>query len=343
MKITVLIPTYKRAELLYSTIASVESQTRPDYIAEVVVSENSTDSASLDVVAQFPNLPIRHVFQTPPVDAGTHFAKLLDLAATEWVALVGDDDMWSRHHLADAVRCIDAHPEAVAYIAQHVATANNGRTANGGASPLLTERLGERSKGPVDCWVYDPLKMGVDSLVVTPFNVWGIVARRTALAAAFMAFSEPGSGHDSDRYMLWLLAQQGPVAIGREIGLFYRRHTGSNCLHMLKENPDLHLEMSKEYTRRIIRDAENMGLPLKETWLAAMRVLTMEERRGYCSPIPGAVIAVLELWGDEARSMLLERTPWSLKRLVADLTPPLAWRTGARLKEWLANWAAPKT
>jgi glycosyltransferase involved in cell wall biosynthesis len=343
MKITILIPTYKRARLLYSTIASVKNQTLRDCIAEVVVSENSTDSGSLDVVAQFPDLPIRHVFQTPPVDTGTHFARLLDRATTEWVAVVGDDDMWSRHHLADAVRCIAAHPEAVAYIAQNVVTTSNGRTAIGGAAPLLTEYLGDRSKGLVDCWVYDSLKMGVASLLVTPFNVWGIVARRTALAAAFTAFSEPGSGHDSDRYMLWLLAQQGPVAIGREIGLFYRQHPESGCLRMLKEDPDLHREMSKEYTRRIIRDAENIGLPLKETWLAAMRAIPMEERRRYRRATPGAIIALLELWGDEAKSMLSEGSPSSLKRFVADLTPPLAWRTGARLKEWLAGWAAPKT
>lgn len=83
MKTTILIPTYQRARLLYIALASVRSQTDRDLIAEVVVSENSADRGSLDVAAEFEDLPIRHVFQHPPVDPGTHFAKLLDLTQTD--------------------------------------------------------------------------------------------------------------------------------------------------------------------------------------------------------------------------------------------------------------------
>lgn len=333
MKVTVLIPTHRRPALLRSTLQSVQGQSRPDLIAEVIVSENSDDPGSESVCREFPSLPLRHVFQLPVVSAGEHFARLLDRAKTEWVALLGDDDMWGRYHLEEAVRCLAKYPSAVAYVAQDARVTSDARTATGGHHcSLITANSPERRDTFADSWLIDQLEMGVACLAVTPLNVWAVVGRRDALAEAFQAFSEPDSGHDSDRFMFWLLARQGPVVVGREIGAFYRIHAGNACKQLLSEDFAKQQRKAAKYTHRIIADAEKDDLPLKEAWMAAITNLAPRDRLAYWeSAIPGAKQAIESKWRADVRP-LFQNAPQALAWLAAQYTPPILWRHILRLK-----------
>lgn len=336
MKITVVIPTYKRASLLRAAIESVRNQSRHDIINEVIVSENSDDQESVKVIRAFPDLPLRHIFQSPPTDPGTHFLRLIELATTEWIALLGDDDMWGRYHLEDAIRALSAHPEAVAYAGQFVCVKNTGRTAVGAASYPLAENLGKRDQLFQDCWVFNALDMGVASLLLTPFNMWALVGRRAALMQAFQAFTEPGAGYDSDRYMFWLLAQAGPIVIGREIGLFYRYHDGNANARLLSEDFVYQQRMAGEYTRRILLDAESKGMRLQKTWHDAVLAMPMADRRKYWeAATPGAKQATIDAWGPHIEHMFIPPTN-PLKRLARDWIPPFLWRQASRVRGYFS-------
>jgi glycosyltransferase involved in cell wall biosynthesis len=332
MKITVVIPTHRRNALLRSALESVRNQSRRNLIAEVIVSENSDDNGSLTVAAEFSDLPLRHVFQAPPTDAGTHFARLLDRATTDWVALLGDDDMWGRYHLEEAARALEMLPTAVAYAAQYVNTRNEARLAAWGPCYLLAENMQQRNSTFESFWLLDHVQMTVESLLLTPLNMWAVVARRDALVKAFAAFSEPGSGYDSDRYMFWLLGMQGPLVVGREIGLFYRQHETNACARMIAENRDYHMKMAYEYTRRMIRETEAAGIDLKSSWLAALSATPANRRREYLSwAIPGAKRAVIDEWKTVAENVFRDADrPY--KRIVSDLTPPALWRLASRVR-----------
>jgi len=336
MKIAVVIPTHRRGPLLRSALASVRDQSRTGVISEVIVSENSDDPGSLAVAAEFPELPIRHVFQNPPVDVFRHFCQLLEYGESDWVAFLGDDDMWGRYHLEDAVRGLSAHPEAVAYAGQFVCVTNTGRTAVGAASYPLAENLGNRDRLFQDCWVFSTLDMGVASLLLTPFNMWGLVGRRAALAQAFQAFTEPGAGYDSDRYMFWLLSQAGPIVIGREIGLFYRYHDCNANARFLTEDFVYQQRMAGEYTRRILLDAEYKGLPIRKAWHDAVSPMPMRARQKYWeSATPGAKQALVEAWGRAIEDMFVPPTN-PFKRLACDLTPPFLWRQASRVRGYFS-------
>jgi hypothetical protein len=101
MKITVSIPTYRSGAMLRSALASVQNQSLRSAIAEVIVSENSDDPGSATVAREFPDLPSRHVVQSPPTDPATHFTLVVDLAISEWVAVLrpttcGETAHWIR-------------------------------------------------------------------------------------------------------------------------------------------------------------------------------------------------------------------------------------------------------
>lgn len=337
MQLSVVIPTHRRGSLLRSALASVRNQSRQDLISEVIVSENSDDQGSAAVVKEFPELPIRHVTQNPPVDPGTHFCRLLEYARTEWVACLGDDDMYGRYHLEEAARLLARHTDAVAYVAQDAIVANDSRVITAGHhSGLILAHDPTKRNSFTDSWIVDHAGMAVACLAITPLNMWGVVSRRDVLKNAFTAFAEADAGHDSDRYMLWLLARQGPVIIGREIGLFYRRHGDNACARFLRDNYDEQQRKAAEYTRRMLADAEENRVHLEEMWLAALGQMPESARAAYWSQgIPGAKRAIREAWGPAVAAMFPGMDS-PLKRIVRDWVPPAVYRRASRLyRSWL--------
>jgi GT2 family glycosyltransferase len=123
--ITVLVPTYQRAGMLRYCLESIALQSRIDLIKEVVVSENGPADESEFVSYSFRDrLPIRYIRQRPTVPACTHVAKLANEVQTKYVAMLADDDMWSRYHLEESMRCFERYPSIHAYFGQAVYVEN---------------------------------------------------------------------------------------------------------------------------------------------------------------------------------------------------------------------------
>lgn len=326
--ITVVIPTYRRRTVLRSALESVRNQSRQDLIAEVIVSENSDDTGSLDVAKEFSDLPVRHVFRDPPLDPGSHFHRLVREPATNWVACLGDDDMWGRYHLEEAARCLDAHPEAIAYVGQDVRVFDESRYAGGPAHAPINTHVVQGGLKTIDCWLFGCREMATASLTSTPFNMWALVGRTAAVSSAFAVFAEPDSGHDSDRFMFWELAKHGPIVIGREIDLFYRQHQANACAALLTADYDKHQRKAAEYTRRILDDAAARGIPVKEDWLAALRSLPEGHRRTSLERmIPGARGVVESRWSKDIAALLPRQSPArQLIDVARSVTPPMLWQ-----------------
>jgi len=106
MRVSVLVPTYNRADYIGATLASLLAQSHP---AEeiVVVDDGSTDSTA-SVVAAFDHPSIRYIKIT---NAGCTAArqKALEHASCDWIAFCDSDDLWEVDRLALQARLIDLH------------------------------------------------------------------------------------------------------------------------------------------------------------------------------------------------------------------------------------------
>lgn len=110
MKISVVIPTYKRPELLDRLLASIAQQTqKPD---EVIVVDDCSkmDDKYLEVIERHKTSPYQLGFLSLEKNSGAPTARNtgINLAKGEWVALVDDDDEWLPEKLSKQIELINS-------------------------------------------------------------------------------------------------------------------------------------------------------------------------------------------------------------------------------------------
>ncbi len=323
-----MIPTHRRPDFLRSALESVRNQSRLDLVLEIVVSENSEDPRSEVVCREFQDLPVRFIRQSPPFDAYLHLARLPTLAATPLVALLGDDDMWSRYHLEEAARLLASEPAAVACINMAVVANNSGRGIVGPHSTLLQSKVAPWIDRFSDHWTWGAKDVLLASLLWTPLNMWSYVGRRDATIDAMTVFAEPDQGTDADRFMLWRVAKAGPVVIGREVGLFYRMHSDNACARMETEAPDVQRRSWRMNLERMLDEAAEMGIDPKAEWQKTFGDADLPSI--YTSRYPMTVEcrnALLQRWGPVRQLRAPDETAARfLKTMARELLPPFVQR-----------------
>lgn len=113
-RVTVIIPTYNWSSVLPYSIGSVLRQTYSDYEL-IVVGDGCTDDSE-QIVSSFEdprihwiNLPENSRHQSGPNNAG------LARARGEFIAYLGHDDIWLRHHLDAMVAQLDGENADLGY------------------------------------------------------------------------------------------------------------------------------------------------------------------------------------------------------------------------------------
>lgn len=338
MKVSIAIPTYKRPETLRDTLLSVRNQSRSDLVAEVIVSENSDDTASEEITKQFDDLPIRFVRRVPPSSPGKHLNILAAEARSDWLALLADDDMWGRYHLEEAFRLLTKYPEAHAYACQ----AANVRGADRRIKLPSWQPLASFSTAIdaryEDAWIWDSEQGALETLIRTPVNLWGIVARRQPYTKALAVFLEDNLGIDADRYMLWKLFSEGKTVIGHEVTLFYRYHNDSETNKSFAANLDRFFACSAEYTARIISECKGKGVDLEEKLQERLdRLDSTSKHEFWDAPFAstGAKNYIKEVWPRLASPFVQSES--FQKLLLRCLTPPVLWNLFRNLKCAIAS------
>ncbi len=107
MKVSVIIPTYNRAELVCKTVDSVLQQTFTDYEI-IIVDDGSTDNTE-QALSRYKD-KITYIKQE---NAGINSARntALNYASGEYIALLDSDDLWLNFKLGLEVNILDAYPE----------------------------------------------------------------------------------------------------------------------------------------------------------------------------------------------------------------------------------------
>jgi glycosyltransferase involved in cell wall biosynthesis len=105
--LTIIIPTYNRADFLRESIHSVLSQTFADY--ELIVVDDGSSDHTEDVVREFPRI---HYVACSENSGVSHARNLgIKLARGRYVCFLDSDDLWIKNKLEVQIRWMEAHTE----------------------------------------------------------------------------------------------------------------------------------------------------------------------------------------------------------------------------------------
>jgi glycosyltransferase involved in cell wall biosynthesis len=227
--VTVLIPSHNRPAFLAEALASVLVQDYEHFVVLVADDASNYDVASL--VASFNDARITLHRQQRNLGAVQNWRWALGAPTTRYLALLEDDCLWLPHHLGEAIKALEEHPEAPFYCC---ATEVFG----GGSSGVLKPHWSTATTLELSDW--RGTGFGVWLQGSPPMCCSSIVLRRAALADLFWGGRTWPWCHD---YLWWgQLALKGPFIYEPAIGARYRWHdsniTHANLLQHWKKMPE---------------------------------------------------------------------------------------------------------
>jgi glycosyltransferase involved in cell wall biosynthesis len=134
MKVSVIIPTFNRANLLLKTVQSVLAQTYQDF--EIIIIDDGSRDNTENIISDY-SPKIRYLKQE---NAGLNFSRnrALALAQGEYIATLDDDDIWLDYKLALQVELLDKFDNiGFTYSNFHILKSDNIRIPDGLSSWLL--------------------------------------------------------------------------------------------------------------------------------------------------------------------------------------------------------------
>lgn len=126
--VSVIIPTFNRAQLLLQAIESVLQQTYRDF--EIIVIDDGSTDDTAHCVGRFGSA-VRYTRQE---NRGVNAARNrgLSMSSGRYLALLDDDDLWLPWKLGEQVRVLDGHPDAAFVFSDFFILRNDlGRQARG--------------------------------------------------------------------------------------------------------------------------------------------------------------------------------------------------------------------
>lgn len=184
-KISVIVPTYNRADMLLQAIESVFAQTFQDF--ETIVSDDGSTDNTEEVVRQFGSR-VRYLKNAHSGLPSVARNIALDAAQGKYIAFLDSDDLWLPDKLKTQVDVLDDHPQVgMVFSNAHVIDKHGDRSAH------LYLRQGQGQSGKIF------LDLLNDNFIITSTTL----VRRSALeqVGKFHEASELLVGED---YALWL-------------------------------------------------------------------------------------------------------------------------------------------
>jgi glycosyltransferase involved in cell wall biosynthesis len=322
--VTVILPTYNRAQFLPGAFESVSRQSFSDWDL-VVVDDGSTDNTR-EVIREFERsggARIRHVCQK---NGGAYSARNrgLDEATGKYVAFFDSDDLWLPHHLDRCVTALEKNPEvdwvfgACRQVDLASGTTLDPSTFYVGGRPRPFLNLRTRSSdglriitdaGVLECQILHGLYCGLQNSVMTRrvFN-----ERR---------FNEQSRVVDDEMFVIRALAAGVRFAYFLEPHVIYQVHGGNSSASATGLSAERHIAIFREMT---------VGL---EQLLSEL-LLTARERRALLKRLGREYFWHLGYGGYWQAGRRVEALDMFKKGLAAWPWNPAAWKTYllARLK-----------
>ena len=252
-RVSVVIPTFNRARLLFEAIDSVRAQTLADFELIVVDDGSEIDLASRVAARYRDDSRVRTIRQP---NAGTAAARQtgLEAARAPYLALLDDDDRYLPDCLASQAAFLDEHPEVDLVVCNARA-----ETDTGVAIPSLFDLEGWSP--PVSFASFAQLSW-----------LWpSTMAMRTEQARQ-LGFSSEFRFAEDRHFLYRLLAVGKRVGANRELLVVYRVHESTSDVPMKSRSrvqcASEQLEISRRFARHMPRSRPVLGRDHKRLALA---------------------------------------------------------------------------
>lgn len=210
--VSVVIPTYNRAQLLRKAIISALAQERAGELfdMEIIVVDDCSPDDTAQVVAEFPQVHYLRLSKNSGASGARNAG--IKRAQGKYVALLDDDDEFLTHKLMVQVPILEAHPEVGVLYGQSVVTGSD-------VPLLLWPEWGPSGN------VFEAFLTRTDDFLHPP--TW-LVRRELFASAGFFDESKAGMEHYDMALKIaarahWMFLSGGPIARGRysQQGLWY--------------------------------------------------------------------------------------------------------------------------
>lgn len=104
-KVSVIIPTHNRSDLLRRAIRSVLAQDHSDF--EILIADDASDEDIASVAREFADARIKHLRNDQKSHAGGARNLGLEHATGEYIAFLDSDDEWLENHLSSRIQAIE--------------------------------------------------------------------------------------------------------------------------------------------------------------------------------------------------------------------------------------------
>ena len=140
-KVSVIVPTHNRADLIEYSIRSVLAQTYPDF--ELLVVDNGSTDSTRSVVDGIGDPRIRYIYQeNSGGPAGPRNTGIRE-SRGEYVAFLDSDDLWVPTKLARQVEVLEKRPAVGLVYGQFTRFSECGNTVSDPIPTLENARSGE--------------------------------------------------------------------------------------------------------------------------------------------------------------------------------------------------------
>ena len=280
-RITICVPLYNGAPFVAALLRSIQAQTFRDF--RVVLADDASTDNTLQVVEPF-LADSRFELVKRPANLGfnKNLNQLLqDCRDTDYLALPGQDDVWTPGFLENHISFLDQHPRAGFVHSRSLLMDENGLPID--ASPWYWQRLSKQTGG----------RELVETLLTHNFVCLpATVIRRAAFEEVRREFQGRGFTFVPD-WWLWLLLAGRGWACGYldAPDCHYRLHSGqlTQTLNDAAKTSEMSLVLA-DFTRLL--DGENFGRDIPEARRATLRHLAHAclLRRGLALMLRGTAV-----------------------------------------------------
>lgn len=235
--VSVIVPTFNRAQFLPLCCASIVSQSESS-LEVLIVDDRSTDETK-EVVEKLARRDSRIQYLYNSHQKGPSGARNtgLELAQGEFIAFLDSDDAWHREHIKETLAAFAAHPQLdwvfadinrVKYLSGEVVKANVFRRRIRAGRGMISGVDGKLLMLPQRSGLAKYLKNGVASPVATT------VLRRSLCQN--IRFDEDVTMGEDSLFFYRCLADGARVAFIDEVHATYHVHDDNSCLASQQDN-----------------------------------------------------------------------------------------------------------
>ena len=329
--VTVVVSTTNRPAMLRTALRSIDRQTARDQITQVIVSENALGQETAAICAEFPTLPIEHIFRDPPLRSLDHGVALFTEAAelpSSYTAILHDDDWWGIHHLENGLRELQRQPDALAYWTASFFVRGesswylqcwNEAVWIASDFPPTTEVVKlNRKQAALAC-------VGGGAAAYT-----SLVAKKEVLRDCFAEVSKSGNLFDNDRLLFLEMAKHGPLLVNLVPEVFVRLHRGQDQSSFSFQESAEHVAAG---TRAVLAFCKEEGIDVLREFDRLHHECPIQDYRPYLTATFDTRVR-LELERQQlmplnhlSKPARTRDTKWFLEQLC----PPVGWKVARRL------------